>query len=242
MSTADFMPSTLPGNVTTFTGVSLAPPGMALPVTWNYDTFREWAQSDNAPDKGDLLYFEGEVEIDMSPENIDTHNFAKAQVHIVLAGLIKAHDVGVLFLDGCLLSSPQVKLSTTPDLMFARHETLESGALRPRPSKTQRIGNTEMIGTPDWVLEVVSASSVRKDTKTLRNAYYRAGVTEYWLIDARDEDLDFKLLVRGPKGFIEQPSQDNWRRSPVFGCDFRLLREVDRHGFLNYTLEYKSQS
>ena len=32
-------------------------------------------------------------------------------------------------------------------------------------------------------LEVVSSSSVRKDTVDLRDRYYKAGILEYWLVD-----------------------------------------------------------
>jgi Uma2 family endonuclease len=242
MSTVNLMPSILSENTTTFMGGALSPAVVTLPVTWDYDTFREWAQSDEAPEKGDLLFYEGEVEIDMSPENFDTHNFAKARVHVSLDILNREQKLGVLFLDGCLVSVPESKLSTTPDLAFASHASLKSGRIQFRRSKTQPTGHTEMIGAPDWVLEVVSASSVRKDTKTLRTAYYKAGVTEYWLIDARDEDIEFKLLVRGPKGFVEQQSQDDWRHSPVFGCEFRLLRETDQYGLMNYMLESRPRS
>jgi Uma2 family endonuclease len=36
----------------------------------------------------------------------------------------------------------------------------------------------ELEGTPDWVLEVVSQSSVAKDTKWLRESYHKAGIPE----------------------------------------------------------------
>ena len=43
-------------------------------------------------------------------------------------------------------------------------------------------------------MEIVSDSSVVKDTRQLRQAYARAGVHEYWLVDARGEDLLFEIL------------------------------------------------
>src|SRR5256885_8764701 len=48
-------------------------------------------------------------------------------------------------------------------------------------------GYLELEGTPDMVLEVVSESSVQKDTKRLRQLYWQAGIREYWLVDARRE-------------------------------------------------------
>jgi len=56
----------------------------------------------------------------------------------------------------------------------------------------------ELEGTPDMVLEVVSASSVVKDTETLLQLYWQAGIPEYWLVDARGEALEF--TVQTPPG------------------------------------------
>jgi Uma2 family endonuclease len=44
----------------------------------------------------------------------------------------------------------------------------------------------EIVGAPELVVEVVGASSVKRDLAWLRAAYARAGVREYWLVDARE--------------------------------------------------------
>jgi Uma2 family endonuclease len=61
------------------------------------------------------------------------------------------------------------------------------------------------------VLEAVSDSSVRKDLKTLRRAYFRAGIPEYWLIDARKPAVTFDILRRGTRGYIRTPKTDGSR-------------------------------
>ena len=50
-------------------------------------------------------------------------------------------------------------------------------------------------------MEIVSPSSVSKDKKHLRECYYRAGIPEYWLIDARGEDVEFDILRRGEEKY-----------------------------------------
>jgi heat-inducible transcriptional repressor len=53
------------------------------------------------------------------------------------------------------------------------------------------------------VLEVVSPSSVVKDTEWLMSRYHEAGVREYWLIDARGEgDPAFTIYRRAAKEFV----------------------------------------
>jgi Uma2 family endonuclease len=89
------------------------------------------------------------------------------------------------------------------------------------------------------VLEVVSRSSVKKDTVTLRQAYWEAGIPEYWLVDARGDGLEFRILKAGPKGYTEVRKQAGWLKSGIFGKSFRLARGTDRSGNPSFNLEVK---
>ena len=46
----------------------------------NLQEFRRWAHSDAFPETGRVSYLAGEVDIDMSPEELTTHNQAKTDV------------------------------------------------------------------------------------------------------------------------------------------------------------------
>lgn len=92
------------------------------------------------------------------------------------------------------------------------------------------------MGTPDWVCEVVSDSSRRKDKKLLVDGYHRAGVSEYWLIDARGEEIDFQVLHWTTEGYVAAADQAGWRRSEVFATSFHLERSRDRMGRWRYEL------
>ena len=46
------------------------------------------------------------------------------------------------------------------------------------------IGQQAMEGPPDLCVEIISPSSVEKDTDLLFKRYAKAGIQEYWLIDA----------------------------------------------------------
>jgi len=43
------------------------------------------------------------------------------------------------------------------------------------------------------VVELVGDASVGKDRRRLPPAYFAAGVTEFWLIDARGPELEFVI-------------------------------------------------
>ena len=85
----------------------------------------------------------------------------------------------------------------------------------------------ELEGTPDLVVEIISDSSVRKDRKLLREAYARAGIPEYWLIDARGAEVDFQILVHAEDDYAPAKRTGGWQVSPTFGKKFRLRRIID---------------
>jgi Uma2 family endonuclease len=123
--------------------------------------------------------------------------------------------------------------------LFATWETLSSGRLKLVPREGHSGEFIELAGSPDWVLEVVSRNSVRKDTKLLRQSYHRAGIPEYWLVDAMGEEIDFQLLIHEPDAYVQAESEEGWRHSPVFNRSLRLERRRDRLGYWDYTLHVR---
>jgi Uma2 family endonuclease len=104
----------------------------------------------------------------------------------------------------------------------------------PRPALTLDSCRVQLlplpIDSPDWVLEIVSNSSVAKDTRDLRQAYHRARIREYWLVDARGEDIHFQILHWRKTGYVAAPREAGWQRSRVFARWFQLTRCRDRRG------------
>jgi Uma2 family endonuclease len=142
-----------------------------------------------------------------------------------------------LYSDRVLVTNARANLSTEPDAAFATWETLRTGRLRLVPREDHPNEFLDLEGTPDWVLEVVGRGSVDKDSRLLRKRYHRAGVPEYWLIDALGDEIDFQILVRRARDYARAPVRGGWCDSPVFGRALRLRRRRDRLGFWQYTLE-----
>ncbi len=93
-----------------------------------------------------------------------------------------------------------------------------------------------MEGTPDMVLEVVCARSVHKDTVVLRQAYWQAGIREYWLVDARQEPIRFDIFRHTAKGYSTTRKRDGWLKSAVFGKSFQFRQGLNALGHPEYTL------
>ena len=209
------------------------------PVAATLDGFREWAVSDDFPERGKITFVAGEVIVDMSPESLDRHNFIKVEITTALYRFVRQERLGRVFADGVLLSNKGAGVSNEPDASFASQQTLRSGKVQFTPLKGDPRGSKEIVGTVDWVLEVVSVSSYKKDKILLRKAYFDAGIPEYWLIDALDDEIDFQMLVRGEAEYVPVVAQDGWLNSPTFGKAFKLDRILYEDGFLEYTLHMK---
>lgn len=158
----------------------------------------------------------------------------------VLGGLfvwVRRLDLGELLADRAFLVNEAADLATEPDITFCSWEALRSGRVKyaERIEGSERF--VEVIGSPDLVVEVVSDNSVRKDTRLLPKRYFRAGIPEYWLIDARGEKIDFKLLVRRETAYVEKrPDSKGYRRSQVFDRAFRITRARNPVGGYSYQL------
>jgi hypothetical protein len=198
------------------------------------ESFRRWADADDFPEDGRAWYLKGEVWIDMSKEQVFTHLAVKREFFYVLTGLVKMGDLGLFLPDGLLLSNIAADISGKPDATFVSTASIQ--AKRVELVEGWDGGFVEMEGTPDMVLEVVSASSVHKDTVFLRQAYWQAGIREYWLVDARQEPIRFDILRRTARNYTATPKRDGWIKSAVFGKSFQLSQRLNAVGHPEYTL------
>ncbi len=200
--------------------------------------FRRWALSDDFPDQGRIDFLQGRIELDMSPEDLYTHGKAKTTLVAVLERRVTEGDLGDLFVDRTRVSCPEADCSSEPDLVLVSNESLDRGRVRLVPKSTGEPDRyVELEGPPDLIVEIVSDASVGKDTQRLPEAYYRAGVSEMWLIDARGPRLVFQILRPGPGRFEPSPvDAEGFQLSRVLGRRYRLERSRNRHGRLQYTL------
>jgi Uma2 family endonuclease len=196
-------------------------------------SFRRWSDQEDFPDTGRIWYIRGEVWVDMSKEQLFTHIQVKDQFTQVLGRLVRKNELGLYFSDGLLLTNVSADISGNPDATFISKESLATG--RVRLLEGAKGGYTEVEGSPDMVLEVVSRSSVRKDTKVLHEVYWDAGIQEYWLIDAR-KTLRFDIFRHTAKGYVAVPKQAGWLNSKVFGRSFRLTQSKGPLGYPKFTL------
>jgi len=203
--------------------------------------FRRWAASDAFPERGRIDYLQGRIDVNMSPEDLHTHGKLKSEIARVLTGRVKRDDLGEPYIDRARVSCPEANVSTEPDLVFVSNDALDTGRVRLVPKVGAGADRyIELEGPPDLIVEVVSDGSVHKDTERLPAAYFRAGVPEFWLLDARGEELVFIIHRRGESQYAPvEVDADGFQHSPVLGREYRLRRSRNARGRIVYDLDEK---
>jgi Uma2 family endonuclease len=212
---------------------------IAIPA-WveDFDSFRRWLHLAEFPEKGKICFINNAVWVDLSMEEFFAHNQVRAEITRVLANLMKETKYGRFAPEGMRYSHLETNLSTEPDGMIISNHAINTG-------RVQFVGGekghqTEVTGSPEIAIEIVSKSSEVKDTEWAMSAYFDAGIEEYWLIDAREEDdIQFNIFKRSKKEFSAVRKQNGWVKSSILGKAFRLIQSEDDAGNPDFTLEVR---
>jgi Uma2 family endonuclease len=199
----------------------------------DHESYRRWARSPEFPQTGRFAYLAGKIWVDMSPEDLFSHNQVKNEYATVITSLLKEIRLGRFFADRTLLSHRRARLSTEPDGLFVSWDGFRKQRVQFVRGRRRYV---EIHGTPDMTLEVVSDGSMTKDTVTLRKLYWKAGVREYWLVNALREELQFDILRHTRAGCVAARKRTGWFESSIFGKSFKLTSKADEMGYPEYTL------
>ena len=208
-------------------------PGTVATLT----AFRHWALSELFPKRGRIDWVGSQIEVDMSPEDLFTHGTLKTEIVRVLGAMSKNKGYN-LFTGETRISSVAGNVSAEPDVVAVSDAAIHTDRVRLTPKAGGEIDHcVELEGGPELVVEIVSDASVGKDRCRLPPAYFAAGVTEFWLIDARGPELEFVIHHRGENGFVPVTvAADGGQPSTVFSCGFRLIRGRNARGRYVYDL------
>lgn len=197
------------------------------PDVGDHAAFRRWILSGAVPERGRIDYLHGRIEVDMSPEEIQTHAVPKGRLYAYIDRVVTELGLGQVFVDSTLLTSPKAGLSCEPDVLFVSWDALRSGRVRYMPGPAKRPGRKmEVEGAADLAVEVVSDTSEGKDTHRLPPLYAAAGVSELWLVDARGQQIELRVLHLQEGSYRETPlDAKGFQSSRILGRSLRLRRE-----------------
>lgn len=138
--------------------------------------FRRWAISEDFPERGRVSFLDGEIDLDLSSEEIRSYIDPKTELSIVLGSLINRENLGKPLIDGTLLVNEAANVSNEPDFMLCSWETLKSGKVIQAETFPGCRRVLQLSGSPDLVVEIVSESSLRKDREILPERYWLASL------------------------------------------------------------------
>src|SRR3954470_3843389 len=79
--------------------------------------FRSWAVSPCFPERGRIDFLAGDLEVDMSPEDLHTHGLVKSGISTALYRMVVGGGLGEVYIDRGRVSSPRADLSVEPDVV-----------------------------------------------------------------------------------------------------------------------------
>ena len=125
-----------------------------------------------------------EGQLIMAPSPTPRHQLISAYFVMFLAPFVRNNRLGWIF------SAPiDVHLSDTnlfqPDILFVSNE------------RERIIGDTNIQGAPDLVIEIASTRTRTLDRTVKRDLYERFGVLEYWMANPVEETVEVLRLENG---------------------------------------------
>jgi Uma2 family endonuclease len=147
------------------------------------------------------------VAYNMTPAPTTSHQTVTGNLFGILFGLLRGHPCRVFAAPTDVLlptrdeADEEVDTTVQPDVFVICNPGI--------------VQEKFVRGTPDWVIEVLSPSTARKDEGIKRDRYRRAGVKEYWLLHPTDQTLVRYRLENGAYGLPD-----------VFGADDRIATPV----------------
>ena len=147
------------------------------PTTWE-DVLR-------MPDDGNRYEFIG-GRLYMTAAPVVRHHRVAERLQSTLRRLLQAPGHGEVFYAPVLVEFPGTGDRVQPDIFFVSNE------------RQGIIGEKQVTGAPDLVVEILSASTAHRDRGIKLDLYARRGVREYWIVDPAEDVVDVWRFETSP--------------------------------------------
>lgn len=151
-----------------------------------------------------------EGELIMTPSPVPYHQRIVMNIGFRLDEFIKKHSLGKLFLAPCDVYLDDENV-LQPDILFVSKD------------REGIIGEKNIQGAPDLVVEVLSEGTTYRDLVKKKKLYARFGVKEYWIVDPWEKTVE--IYSNKEKTFSLQKSylQNDILESPIVtGLEIKL--------------------
>ena len=141
------------------------------------------------------------------------HQYAVHQIAVEFELYVRNNPAGVVFAAPIEVHLSDIARPVQPDVLYI--------------SEARRsIVKTKFIeGAPDIIVEVTSPSTMRIDRKIKFDAYERAGVREYWIVNPKTHSIEVYAPVNGEYDLYGEFGPGETVTSPVL-TGFSMLTDI----------------
>ncbi len=145
---------------------------------------KHWTYGDYCNLNDDKRYEVIEGELIMTPAPSFKHQKVLAKLGSLIFNYVNEKKLGeVVFSPVDVVLSDDIVLQ--PDIVYISNEN------------TGIIKEAGIFGPPDMVIEVISPTSIYKDTHVKKRLYEQAGIKEYWLVFPDEKVIEIFALEKG---------------------------------------------
>lgn len=154
--------------------------------------------------QGDLL---------MTPSPVTKHQRILRKIGFILEQHVTQNDLGEIFLAPYDVYFDDENV-VQPDILFISRERLNL------------IGEKNMQGPPDLVIEILSESTAYRDLIQKKKLYARYGVKEYWIVIPEEESVGIYIIKNDIFTLDKNFGKDETLESPLLKGLKIVLRKI----------------
>lgn len=141
-------------------------------------------------------------ELIMTPSPITRHQRISRKIEFVIEKFVADNNLGEVF-DAPYDVYLDEENVVQPDILFVSRDRLSI------------IGEKNIQGSPDMVIEIVSENSAYRDIVQKKNLYARFGVKEYWIVIPETEEIEIYMLEENHYQLYKTYRKNESLESPV---------------------------
>ena len=142
---------------------------------------KKYTYEDYLKTPDDTRYELIEGELYMTPSPITNHQRISRKIEFLLEKFVTENDLGEIFYAPYDVYFDDENV-VQPDILFISKERLNI------------IGEKNLQGSPDLVIEILSESNAYRDLIQKKKLYARYGVKEYWIVVPGEKTIDIHIL------------------------------------------------
>ncbi len=145
----------------------------------------------------------------MTPAPVPRHQRISGRLEFELRKFVTANDLGEVFDAPCDVHLDDANV-VQPDILFISKERLNI------------IGEKNIQGAPDFVIEIISESTAYRDFVQKKRLYAKFGIREYWIVLPVEESIEVYILKDNTYTLHKTYGKDDALESPSLK-DLRIV-------------------